>query len=65
MSKQEQIKCRIEENIQKIEFLNFNLLFETATNSKIIINHLRKENIRLEELLTKLREKKKKIGILV
>lgn len=50
VSEQESLNCRIKENIQKIE------LFELTTNrnKEIVINHLKKENIRLKDMLKKL-----------
>jgi len=47
MSEIEQIKCRIKENTQKIE------LFELTENdySRITVNNLKNENIKLKRLL--------------
>lgn len=54
MSEIEQINCRIKENIQKIK------LFELVNDeySKITINHLKNENIKLKKLLINLNNEK-------
>ena len=51
MSDIESIKCKIKENIQKIE------LFDLTTdgNKETVINHLKKEIVRLKNILLKLK----------
>jgi hypothetical protein len=50
-SKQESLNCKIKENIQKIEI--YKLISDK--NKEIVINHLKKENIKLKDILVKLK----------
>lgn len=50
VSERESLNCRIKENIQKIEL--FKLINDKY--GEITINHLKKENIRLKNMLKKL-----------
>ncbi len=52
MSEIESLRCRIYENHQKIDLFNLN----SSTYSRITINRLKKENIRLKDKLDKLKK---------
>ncbi|MBA7701515.1 hypothetical protein ES703_110255 [subsurface metagenome] len=47
----ELLKCKIKENIQKIELFDLT----TDRNKEIVINHLKKENEKLKNMLLKLK----------
>lgn len=51
MSKQESLTCRIKENIQKIELFKLT----SDKHKDIFINHLKKENKKLRDMLKKLK----------
>lgn len=51
LSKQEDLNCKIKENIQKIEIFKLT----KDRNRFIVMNRLKKKNIVLKDLLTKLR----------
>jgi len=51
LSKREILNCKIKENIQKIEI--YKLIPDK--NKKIVIDHLKKENVRLKDMLVKLK----------
>ena len=50
MSEIESLRCKINENVQRIEL--FKLINDEY--SEITINHLKKENVKLKEMLRKL-----------
>jgi len=56
MSKEEQIKNRIKNNIEKIRLFELN---KDKINNKIVINHLKKEIDEFKLILNRLRNGKK------
>jgi len=54
MNEIESIKCKIKENMQKIELFDLT----TDRNKEIAINHLKKENKKLKNILLKLKIEK-------